>query len=177
MWKHVKWVVGYFEQTPWWQLEQLTCDKLNNWSETKCEKLVKSLFKCGRRADQSIEEKLIQDPDKEDEADNRGWSLLNHTGTRNLASLVYGCWIGLDWFISSCYVPTCEYSTTPGLSAESQLRDLDMHMKYAHGKHGGWTGQSFIKIGRLLRLILINWDPTTRTCNSCTSPSVTKNLD
>ena len=34
---------------------------------------------------------------------------------------------------SSCYLPTCTYTTTPGLSAESQLKDLDMHMRYAHG--------------------------------------------
>ena len=31
-----------------------------------------------------------------------------------------------------CYLPSCDYVTIPGLSAESQLRDLDMHMQFAH---------------------------------------------
>ena len=33
-----------------------------------------------------------------------------------------------------CYLPSCDYETVPGLSAESQLKELDLHMKYAHGE-------------------------------------------
>ena len=31
-----------------------------------------------------------------------------------------------------CYLPSCDYTTVPGLTAESLLKDLDMHMKFAH---------------------------------------------
>ena len=34
----------------------------------------------------------------------------------------------------TCYLPSCDYRTVPGLSAESQLKELDLHMKYAHGE-------------------------------------------
>ena len=57
---------------------------------------------------------------------------------------------------SSCYLPTCTYTTTPGLSAESQLKDLDMHMRYAHGIDDGTKTnrtQNFLKAWLIFQLI------------------------
>ena len=101
-------------------------DKIDNSWETTREKTVRSLFK------RSNLDNLARDTKKH----KTGWSLQNPTGDSKFV-------INLRIFpfklllVPSCYLPTCTYTTTPGLSAESQLKDLDMHMRYAHGIDDG----------------------------------------